>query len=322
MNSIERSQPSLKEKLPVAFFCFKRPDLTKSVFEAICAYQPEVLHVFLDAARPNVAGEKELVDEVKLLFEDKDHNFPIIHHYSGSNLGIQGSFHRGLQTMAAAHEKFIILEDDCFPNEDFFSFVSDCLHFFGSNGSVGMVQGLNLNPFSRFMGARAYLSSRMKIWGWATWKESVVGFDPSDKPWLSEDANRILKEAGWNLLERRRFLASLDAIDELGTWDYQWVYHLLRQKKYSVSPVGNFIVNLGFGEGSIHTVIPWPSARRSPKPDRPKNSLEDTRLRVDYIDQIEFYARSAVDATYAVLHIGQIANRLRTKMRSSKSGLE
>lgn len=318
MNPTDRPQLSSKEKLPIALFCFKRPDLTASVFRAICDYEPKALHVFLDAGRPNVPGELQLVEEVKEIFEAAGHMFPIIHHFADENLGIQASFYRGLSTMAKAHEKFIVLEDDCLPNQDFFNFLTDCLEYFGSSSSVGMVQGLNLNSLSRSMRVRGYLSSRMKIWGWGTWRESVAGFDPSEKPWLNEDANRVLKHAGWNMLERKRFLAALNSIDQLGTWDYQWVYHLLRQRRYSLSPVGNFIVNLGFGEDSIHTVIPWPSARRSPKPDRAAGKLGEIKTRIHWIDNAEFYLRTGIDALYAICHIDLVARHVLKRSRNSR----
>lgn len=318
MNLIDRTQLSPKEKLPVALFCFKRPDLTANVFRAICEYEPQALHVFLDAARPKVAGEQESVEEVKRMFEAVGQPFPIVHHFAEENLGIQGSFHRGLLAMAEAHEKFIVLEDDCLPNTEFFNFMTDCLEYFGSSSSVGMVQGLNLNSLSRSMRVRGFLSSRMKIWGWGTWRESVAGFDPSEKPWLHEDANRVLKHAGWNVIERKRFLASLNSIDQLGTWDYQWVYHLLRQRKYSLSPVGNFIVNLGFGEDSIHTVIPWPSARRSPKPDYAAGQLGDIKTRVHWIDNAEFYLRTVIDVLYALRHIDLVARHVMKRSMNSR----
>ncbi len=318
MNQIDRSQPPQNEKLPVALFCFKRPDLTAEVFRAICEYQPEVLHVFLDAARPALLDEMQLVDRVKTIFEDQGHTFPIVRHFAEQNLGIQGSFHNGLLAMAQAHEKFIVLEDDCLPNEDFFNFLEDGLAFFDSNCSVGMVQGLNLNPLSRAMQARGYLSSRMKIWGWGTWRDRVAGFDPSAKPWLNEDANSILKRAGWNAFERKRFLGALDSIDELGTWDYQWVYHLLRQQKYAFSPVGNFIVNLGFGEDSIHTVIPWPSARRRVRSDKSSHHLKNIDQRVHWIDNLEFYLRTAVDAIYLISHLNQVVRHLLRRSGNSR----
>jgi hypothetical protein len=318
VNPVDRSQASPNTKLPVALFCFKRPDLTANVFRAICEYEPRALHVFLDAARPNVPGELQLVEEVKQMFKAVGHTFPIIHHFAEENLGIQESFHRGLLAMAQAHEKFIVLEDDCLPNQEFFDFMTDCLSYFGPSSSVGMVQGLNLNPFSRAMRVRGYLSSRMKIWGWGTWRESVSGFDPSEKPWLHDDASGVLKRAGWNFIERKRFLEALESIDELGTWDYQWVYHLLRQGKYSVSPAGNFIVNLGFGEDSIHTVIPWPSALRSPKPDRATGQLENIKKRVHWIDHAEFYLRTVMDVLYAVRHMDLVVRHVLKRSKNSK----
>jgi len=315
VNRFDINQPSRLEKLPVALFCFKRPDLTREVFKAIRDYKPSTLHVFLDAARPDVIGESDLVEEVKEIFRNSEKAFPIVYHFANVNLGIQNSFHQGLLAMSMAHEKFIVLEDDCLPNEDFFDFMSDCLHYFDSHPEIGMVQGLNLNSFTRSLNSRGYFSSRMKIWGWGTWREHVAGFDPSAKPWLAEDPDRILQRAGWNYLERKRFIGALKSIDSLGTWDYQWVYHLLRQGKYSVSPTGNFIVNLGFGEDSIHTVIPWPSARREILPDRKSHSLELIQARIHWIDGLEFHLRTTIDVIYAVRHFSKVLRRIRKKSK-------
>jgi hypothetical protein len=318
VNRLDINQPSRIEKLPVALFCFKRPHLTREVFNAIREYQPSALHVFLDAARSEVIGETDLVEDVKGIFSNSGEVFPIVYHFATVNLGIQNSFHQGLLAMSKAHEKFIVLEDDCLPNADFFDFMSDCLSYFASSSHVGMIQGLNLNSFTRTLKSRGYLSSRMKIWGWGTWSDSVVGFDPSAKPWLEEDPEKILKRAGWNFLERKRFISALNSIDSLGTWDYQWVYHLMRQEKYSLSPTGNFVVNLGFGEDSIHTVIPWPSARRGLLSDKKRHGLGSIQTRIHWLDGLEFHLRMTIDLIYALRHFSAVVRHIRN--RSHKAG--
>lgn len=317
MHERGHSDSGSAQGLPIALFCFKRPSLTQLVFEAISEYRPSVLHVFADAPRDSVPGERDLTNSVRQIFRDSDTPFPIVTHFAETNLGIQDSFHAGLRAMSSKHEKFIVLEDDCLPDQDFFRFVTDALEFYDQVADVGMVQGLNLNPASRLVRKRAYLTSRLKIWGWATWAECVRDFDPTHKPWLEEDANAVLKRAGWNFFERRSFLSSLARLDSVGTWDYQWAYHLLRQNRYAISPKGNFIVNLGFGEGSIHTVIPWPSARRTLLADSVNLNFGRTHGRVDWVDGIEVYLRFATDLAFAIRHPVRVLRRAQARKLES-----
>jgi hypothetical protein len=82
-----------------------------------------------------------------------------------------------------------------------------------------------------------------------------------------------------------------------------------------MSPTGNFIVNLGFGEDSIHTVIPWPSARRDILPDRKSHSLGSIQARIHWFDGLEFLLRTTIDVIYAMSHFSKVVRHIRKQSK-------
>ncbi len=87
---------TVAEKSPVALFIFRRPQHTKRVLQSIREYAPPRLYVIADGARPQVAGEAELVIETRRVIDEVDWPCEVITQYAESNLGLRQRILTGL----------------------------------------------------------------------------------------------------------------------------------------------------------------------------------------------------------------------------------
>ena len=156
---------------PVLFLVFNRSDTATQVFEKIRQVRPSRLYVAGDGPREGyneeekVAKAREIatrVDwpcEVKTLFRDK-------------NLGCAHGCSNAISWFFQHEEKGIILEDDCVPHLDFFTFCENLLDRYAEDERVTVVSGNNFQKGKWRGDASYYFSKFPHIWGWATWRRA------------------------------------------------------------------------------------------------------------------------------------------------------
>ena len=93
-------------------------------------------------------------------------------------------------------EQAIILEDDCIPHPDFFSFCEELLKRYQDKPQIMSISGeggLSLSTQHISYGFSRYPLS----WGWATWRRAWQQYDPLMSQWP------VLRESDWlhNLLQ-------------------------------------------------------------------------------------------------------------------------
>jgi hypothetical protein len=157
----------------------------------------------------------------------------------------------------------IILEDDCFPTHTFFRFASQALERFRDDHTILSINGCSLG-FENRASNEAFASRYMNMWGWATWRRSMLLVDYDMASW-KKCRVPILKLAAllslrpistdlWWIIElAMRFERT--ALGQVNTWDFQWVWTGIQHKKTVVVPPLNLVRNLGFHEDATHTTI-------------------------------------------------------------------
>lgn len=246
---------SQNQKHPVALFCFNRAEPTKLVFEAIRKYQPSVLFLIQDGPRAGNAQDAILVQQVRSVL---DVTWPckVLTIFREQNVGLLESFNAGLNYIFSHAETCIILEDDCLPDQTFFSFMDYGLREFKSDKTVGMIHGYSddcdlKEPFE------CYPSRLPKVWGWATWSDRHAGFDARNI--LGVNSKKImpsdLTRQGFSRFASISWARNLNRATKVNTWDYQWCFHVLSKFGCSIAPSDNLIENIGFGPEATHTRI-------------------------------------------------------------------
>ncbi len=179
---------------PVALFAFKRPEVTRRVFEAISKVRPAKLLLIADGPRQDSEGEAEACRQVREIVTRVDWPCEVLKNFSESNLGCGERMISGLNWVFSQVEEAIILEDDCLPDLSFFRFCQELLEKYRGDDRIAYISGDDLvrrhiKPTDSY-----YFSQIGGIWGWATWKSEWRRYDRYLGDWPELKRRGMLKE--------------------------------------------------------------------------------------------------------------------------------
>lgn len=239
--------------IPVVIIVFRRPQLTKKVLDAIEFVRPAKLFVIADGPRASKPLDESQVQATRDLFEHLAWPCEVIKLYSSVNLGLRNRVISGLDEVFSQVESAIILEDDCLPSPDFFSFSAELLARYRDEPSVALISGNNFAPVKRERNSY-YFSTHANIWGWATWSRTWQEFRKSQAVSdLSEsEIQKILQSIGGRS-QRSSFGKLLRLSSGLDSWAIQFVTFSYLNGLMSAVPSQNLVTNVGFGADSTHT---------------------------------------------------------------------
>lgn len=239
---------------PILFLVFNRPKETKVVFEAIKAAKPRQLFVSADGARNNRPGDFENVSAVREIIDSVDWDCEVKTNFREHNLGCKNAVSNGIDWFFSHVEEGIILEDDCLPHPTFFNFCESLLTHYRDNKEVMHIGGNNFQEGIKRGDGSYYFSKIPHIWGWACWRSSWEKYSLAMQGFEDFKKNTI-NELGFSILEKTYWLYTLQKAkdDNIDTWDYQWVYTILKNKGKCISPRHNLVTNIGFGDAATHT---------------------------------------------------------------------
>jgi hypothetical protein len=244
-------------RAPIVFLIFNRPDLTERVFAEIARARPRKLLVIADGPRPDHADDVEKCAAARRIIERVDWPCDVLKNYASENMGCARRPSSGLQWAFERVEEAVILEDDCLPNPSFFTYCDELLERYRDDERVMHISGDQfVQPPAHH--AFSYSFSRYCLsWGWATWRRAFAHYDlhiarwPAVRstPWLADILSDERAVAHWTAIFDRTFAD----LDDVNTWDYQWVFACWIQSGLSVLPPVNLVSNIGYRDDATHT---------------------------------------------------------------------
>ena len=130
--------------VPILLIAWRRPHTLRQVIDAIRQVQPTRLYVACDGPIPDRPGEAEKVLATKNVIEDEiNWKCHVEHLYSDVNQGCRLGVSRAVSWFFDQVEEGIILEDDCVPHPDFFTYCSTLLDRYRHDTRVWCVSGNN-----------------------------------------------------------------------------------------------------------------------------------------------------------------------------------
>ncbi|WP_295388953.1 glycosyltransferase family 2 protein [uncultured Thiodictyon sp.] len=240
---------------PIAYIVFNRPRQTARTFATLRAQRPAELFIIADGPRRGHPTDAERCAEARAIVEQVDWPCAIHRNYSEINLGCKKRVSSGLDWVFGQVERAIVLEDDCLPHADFFTFCSTLLEHYADDQRVWVITGANFQNGQR-RGDRAYYFSQYNhVWGWATWRRAWRHYS-GDLPFWPEWKN----SARWreNFRDPRQcsyWSAIFDRVyaDEIDTWDYPWTASVWYHGGLTATPNVNLVTNIGIGPDATHT---------------------------------------------------------------------
>ena len=106
---------------PVVLFIFKRIDTTKQVIDRIRRVAPPKVYVVGEGHRPNVPGEKELVQQVReMVINELDWGCDVLTNFVPEDIGVGKRMSSGIDWVFSHEEQAIFIEDDILADTTFF----------------------------------------------------------------------------------------------------------------------------------------------------------------------------------------------------------
>lgn len=238
---------------PVLMLGFNRPDLTEKSFRSIRIARPPALFIAVDGPRPNIAGETQLVQQVRSITEKVDWQCDVQTRFHDTNLGCRLAVSSAIEWFFKNVDSGIILEDDCVADPSFFPMCGELLRRYEDDERIWSITGCNLQ--NRLRGDASYYFSRFHgVWGWATWKRAWKNYR-FDKKVLrdyraSDDLPSWIGTEGANTwLEH--FESTLDGRTD--SWAYTWILNCWAAGALSIVANQKLVVNIGFDPRATHT---------------------------------------------------------------------
>ena len=241
---------------PIAFLVFNRPRHTQKTFNSIRAQQPRHLLIVADGPRQDHPTDTQNCALVREIVSQVDWPCEVEHNFSEVNLGCKKRVISGLNWVFSRVEQAIILEDDCLPNADFYSFCSHLLKRYANDPRVMTIAGCNFQDGIHRGESSYYFSKYSHIWGWATWRRAWQKNDPSLSFWPSWKNSPEWLTHTPNKFERQYWSKIFDRMyrNEIDTWDYPWTANIWHHGGLTAIPNVNLVSNIGFGPDGTHTV--------------------------------------------------------------------
>lgn len=242
---------------PILLIAWRRPTTTQQVINALRIVAPFNLYIACDGPGCDSPGEaKKVALTRQLIAQEIDWPCNIKRLYSDTNQGCRNGVSRAITWFFNEVEEGIILEDDCVPHRDFFTYCATLLEKYRNDNRIWCISGCNFQD-GIWRGDGSYYFSRYNhCWGWASWRRCWKHYDSDIKMWPILSNSGLMKTIFENQAEQifwRNIFAKLFYESKPDTWDYQWALICYINGGLTALPNQNLISNIGFGIDATHT---------------------------------------------------------------------
>jgi hypothetical protein len=232
--------------IPILFIIFNRLETTKLVFEKIKEIKPNKLYIACDGPRSHINKEIEIVNDVrKHVLSQIDWKCDLITLFHEENLGCGNAVSKAIKWFFNIESKGIVLEDDCLPDINFFTYCEMGLNKYEYSTNVYMIAGFN--PLGNNIESNtSFFSENPSVWGWATWSNRLINYDFEIKSWPLETFKKYLKIKFPEEISEYYIKVFTEVMEhKIDTWDYQLTYLILSNSGLTLKPKSNLIQNIG-----------------------------------------------------------------------------
>jgi hypothetical protein len=242
--------------VPLLYLVFNRPLHTEKSFSALRKIKPKFLFIGADGPRQENKSDEKNCADVRKIVQAIDWDCQVKTLFREHNLGTKIAVSSAIDWFFSQAEEGIILEDDCVPHPDFYTYVAAMLERYRSNERIMHVNGTNLLRGRKIVKTGSYyFSDFCHPWGWATWKRAWEKNDIWMKDFPAYTKETLLHELKddpqvadywWQNL----FNAHLGRTK---SWDYQWYFAFWKNNGMAITPAMNLVTNIGFDEMGTNT---------------------------------------------------------------------
>lgn len=239
---------------PIVLFVYNRPHHTKKVIEALAAIElatSSEIFIFSDGPKQNPI-DVEAVKQVRLYIHAISFFQKIQITERTENIGLSENIISGINSIFEQYDQAIILEDDTLPSPEFLKYMNEALEIYRNEITVGTVQGFQF-PVNFDKNISSYFDYSVGCWGWGTWKNRWVLFEPNGAKLLNQIEEKELTNK-FNLNNNYPFIELLKNQIEgkSNSWAIRWYASLFLKEKLNYYPCNSFIKNIGNDGSGTH----------------------------------------------------------------------
>jgi hypothetical protein len=249
--------------IPVVLFAYARPTHLARVLRCLRENQVPLILAYADGAK----GEADAawVEETRALLRAVDWcEVRLV--AREKNLGLGRNVLEGVTEVAAAHQTFIVWEDDlvCVPGT--YAWMCAALRYYAYDPKVMSVSGwTHPRVTPRDVGDEPYFDGRACCWGWGTWARSWRGMEKAT-------ASQKMREAEAKGIAPDTYGADLPEQAEYETrrnvWAVRLAYHHFQHGGLCLRPPWSMVEHIGFDASATNAAggTDWtnPSLRVAP----------------------------------------------------------
>lgn len=251
---------------PVLVTMFNRPNHAARVLEAVAKAKPERLFLAVDGPREGVPGDLSAVEACRALVSRVGWDCDVRTRFRDGNLGCCEGMIDAVSWFFEQVEHGVVLEDDCLPNETFFSYAAAVFASFGEEPRFKQLSGYaHVGSASD----EVYFLPLTSAWGWGTtrrvWQDFLRqrdGFaaDFEAHPELHRDF-----DLGDIYPYAEMFRHSIR--NKVSSWAVLFYWYVFRSGGVVAYPPQNLIQNIGFDGSGTHGKAVSSVVRASFAPD-------------------------------------------------------
>ena len=241
---------------PILFLIFNRAHTTLEVFNRIREARPTRLYISGDGPREG-RNEVDSVNATRAVATCVDWPCKVETLFRSKNLGCKRAVGEGISWFFEHEEQGIILEDDCVPDQSFFSFCDVLLKRYASDERVSVITGDNFQAGQRRgePSASYYFSKYNHCWGWATWRRAWQYYQGDLPFWPEWSQSTDWREKTPDPVERRYWGKIFERAHagQIDSWAYPWTASVWYHGGLTATPNVNLVTNIGFDDAATHT---------------------------------------------------------------------
>jgi hypothetical protein len=244
--------------VPVLFIIFNRQSETSRVFEQIRKAAPNKLFIAADGPRLSHPEDIEKCELTRLACSNIDWDCEVFTKLENENQGCKLAVSSAITWFFESVEAGIVLEDDCFPSQSFFSFCRQMLNRYQHDLRVMQISGSNYLGNDYSPEGDYYFSALNDIWGWATWRRAWNKFDLNmpgyDEFKVNGGVKKYLQDRNMSNWLTMYFDDAKNL--EASVWSSQWAYAIAKNNALTIVPSKSLVDNIGFDDQGTHSSSP------------------------------------------------------------------
>ena len=234
-------------KIGTAVLVYNRPKHFKKVLQAIITEKVNEVSVYMDGPE-NLIVKKNQVIIINLINNlKKKIKIKLIH--QNKNYGLAHSVLNAVKTELKNNDAIILIEDDCVPQKGFFKYMNMSLKKYKNEKKIKSICSYNnLNVADK---KKTFFLKRFNPWGWATWKDRWIKFNPDIK--FAIDKLQAFGKMNKLPLDLKTYCKNKSILEgKQDIWSLSWTLFHYFDDTLVLYPPSSLIKNIGFDGTGIH----------------------------------------------------------------------